>query len=196
MDLLNSGLGGASALLRQLLFAVAVVVAIVCALDWLVRTRRISPFSPVARFLRQTVDPLIAPVERMVVKAGGLPTSAPWWALVLVVVGGIIALTLFDFVREQVATFAIMSSRGPRGILSVLVAWTFQILRLALLVRVVCSWVRVSPYSPWVRWAFALSEPILRPLRQLIPPLGMMDISPLVAYFGLGLLQRLFQQML
>ena len=43
--------------------------------------------------------------------------------------------------------------------------------------------------SRWVRWSFVLTEPILRPLRKIIPPLGMIDITPIVAYFLLRLLQ-------
>jgi YggT family protein len=57
------------------------------------------------------------------------------------------------------------------------------LLQIALLVRVLSSWVRVSPYSRWVRWAFVLTEPILRPLRRIIPPFGMMDVTPIAAYF-------------
>ncbi|MFP5354024.1 MAG: YggT family protein [Gemmatimonadota bacterium] len=54
----------------------------------------------------------------------------------------------------------------------------------------ISSWVRVSPYSRWVRWAYTLSEPILRPLRQIVPTLGMIDITPIIAYLLLGLLER------
>ena len=78
------------AVLRPVFFWAAVALAVVFAVDWLVRTRRISPFNPVARFFRRTVDPLMLPVERRIVRAGGTPAHAPWWALALVVVGGII----------------------------------------------------------------------------------------------------------
>jgi YggT family protein len=42
-----------------------------------------------------------------------------------------------------------------------------------------------------VRWSFVLSEPILKPLRSVIPPLGMIDVTPIIAYFALSLLQPL-----
>ena len=171
-------------------FAAGVVLTLVCAVDWLVRTRRLDPFGRVARFFRQSVEPLMAPVERRIVRAGGLPTSAPWWSLAAVVFGGIAFLSLFDFARGQLEGIAYASQSGSRGMLRLLISWTFAVLRMALLVRVISSWVRVSPYSPWVRWAFVLSEPILRPLRQIVPSLGMVDITPIVAYLLLGLLER------
>ena len=172
------------------LFAIGAALAVICFIDWLVRTRRLNPFGKVARFFRESVEPIMAPIERQIVRAGGVPSSAPWWSLGVVVLGGIVFLSLFDFVREQAGAFYFASQAGTGGILRMLIQWTFAILRLALIVRVVCSWVRVSPYSPWVRWSFTLSEPILRPLRQVVPTLGMVDITPIVAYLILGLLER------
>ena len=78
------------ALLRAALFWVAAGLGVVLALDWLVRTRRLSPFGWIARAVRTTVDPALRPIERRVVRAGGLPSSAPWWALGTVVIGGIL----------------------------------------------------------------------------------------------------------
>ena len=171
------------------LFAIAVVLAVVALIDWLVRTRRINAFNPVARFFRRAIDPLIAPMERRVVSAGGMPQAAPWWMLVAVVVGGIIALAVLRFLFDQIASGYVSAMSGPTGLVRLLLHYTFSLLKLALLVRVVASWVRISPYSRWVRWAFALTEPMLRPLRGIIPPLGMMDVTPMVAYFVLWLLE-------
>ena len=171
------------------LFAIGAALAVICFVDWLVRTRRLNPFGKVARFFRESVEPLMAPVERQIVRAGGVPSSAPWWSLGAVVLGGIVFLSLFDFVRGQIGAFYFASQTGSRGILRMLIQWTFAVLRFALIVRVICSWVRISPYSRWVRWAFTLSEPILRPLRQIVPTLGMIDITPIIAYLALGLLE-------
>lgn len=172
------------------LFVVA-VFAIICVVDWAVRTRRINAFNPVARYFRSTIDPFIAPIERRVVRAGGSPATAPWWALVAAVVGGILLLSLLGFVRSQVLFAALAADQGAAGVFRLLVVWTFAILRLALIVRVISSWLPVNPYSPWLRWSFLLSEPILRPLRQIVPTLGPVDITPIIAYFLLGFLARI-----
>ena len=170
-------------------FAIAVLLFVVFLLDWLVRTRRINPFNPVARFVRRTVDPLIAPVERRVVRAGGVPSQAPWWALVIVVVSGILILVLLDQVSGWVIQAATAGRLGARGVVALVVSWTFGVLQIALLVRVISSWFRVSEYSPWIRWSVVLTEPILRPLRAVLPTIGMIDITPLVAWFLLRILQ-------
>jgi YggT family protein len=177
--------------LRVALFAIAAVLFVVFAIDWLVRTRRISPFSPVARFFRRTVHPVVTPIERRVVRAGGLPSSAPWWALVVAVVSGILLLLTLQYVRDQVASLAIASGYGARGVIALLVSWAFGILQIALLVRVIASWFRISEFSRWIRWAIVITEPIIRPLRRVIPPLGMIDITPLVAWLLLSLVKQL-----
>jgi YggT family protein len=177
--------------LRIALLALAVGVGLVAAISYAVRTRRIGPFSPVARFFRANVDPLLRPVERRVVRSGGNPVHAPWWALGAVVVGGIVLISALGFVVGQVQYALAATSAGPRGIVHLLVTWAFAGVRIALLVRVVSSWFGISPYSGWVRWAFTITEPILGPLRRIIPNLGMLDVTPIVAYFLLGLLQRL-----
>lgn len=172
------------------LFVVA-VFAVICVVDWAVRTRRINAFNPIARYFRSTIDPFIAPIERRVVRAGGSPAVAPWWALVAAVVGGILLLSLLGFIRNQVLFAALAANQGAAGVFRLLVVWTFAILRLALIVRVISSWLPVNPYSPWLRWSYLLSEPILRPLRQIVPTLGMIDITPILAYFLLGFLARI-----
>ena len=175
--------------LKTVLLSVAVVLSIICVMDWAVRTRKISPFNAVARFFRSSVDPFIAPVERKVLRAGGTPASAPLWALVAVVIGGIILISALDFIRAEVVRAMYFSNQGSAGIFRLLVSWTFSILKIALLVRVVSSWLPVSPYSKWISWSFRLTEPILAPLRRIVPTLGAFDITPIVAYFLLGLIQ-------
>src|SRR5262245_24306551 len=160
------------AVVRVAFLASAVVAAAVCVTDWAVRTRRISPFSGVARFFRGSVDPLLAPIERRIVSGGGLPSNAPWWALAGVVVTGIVVIWLLGFVRGLVISASLAGTAGPRGVLRLVVAWAFGLLQLALFARVIASWIRVSPARAWVRWSYTLTEWILRPLRQFIPPIG------------------------
>lgn len=179
----------ALAVLRPVLFVVACTLFVVFAIDWLARTRRINPFNPIARFFRRAVDPMITPVERRIVRAGGTPSSAPWWTLVAVVVGGILVILGLQFVRDFALSVAYSVSRGPRGFYDLLVSWTFGILKLALIVRIVASWLQMNAYSRWIRWSIPLTEWLLRPLRSIIPPFGMIDVTPIVAYFILYLLE-------
>src|SRR5690348_6589683 len=99
-------LGIAIDVLRRFFLGALIVLAVIAAVDWAVRTRRINPFSGVARFFRRSVHPLVTPVERAVVRAGGLPSSAPWWSLLALIVIGVVALALLGFVRDQLAVIS------------------------------------------------------------------------------------------
>jgi YggT family protein len=182
--------------LRTALLSIAVIFGAICLLDWAVRTRKISPFNAVARFCRSTVDPIISPIERRVVRAGGTPASAPLWALGAVVIGGILLLTLLDVLLGEIVQSAIASRGGAAGIFHLLVRWTFTILKVAIVVRVVSSWLPISPYSGWIRWSYQLSEPVLGPFRRIIPTFGGLDLSPIVAYIVLNILEGLMLRLM
>jgi YggT family protein len=189
---MSSGLVVFDQIIQAVRFAVlviAVIFAVFCFIDWLVRTRRVNLFGPIARFCRSRIDPVLEPIERKVLRAGGNPQTAPLWGLAAVVIGGILLISTLDFIRAQAIGVAFATRGGAGGIFELLVGWTFDILRLAILVRVISSWLPVSPYSKWVRWSYVISEPILKPMRQIIPTMGPIDITPIIAFFLLGFLQ-------
>jgi YggT family protein len=172
---------------RVILFYMAAAAAVICAIDWAVRTRRINPFSKVARFFRANIDPLLAPIERMIVRAGGVPSSAAWWGLVAFIVFGVLLITFLQFFGDILYQLVAVSQR-PELAWRVLVSWTISLLSIALMVRVLSSWFPVSPYSRWIRWSYVLTDWIVVPLQRVIPRIGMFDISPIVAWILLRLL--------
>ena len=159
------------AIARIAFLASAVVAGAVCVTDWAVRTRRINPFSGVARFFRGSIDPLLAPIEQRIVRGGGIPSNAPWWALAAVVIGGIIIIWLLGFIRVQVETAAFAAGAGPRGVLRLAVGWLFGILQIALFARVVASSsIRRISFSgiplTWLKLHRSLPRPTCNPFPQ------------------------------
>ncbi len=71
----------------------------------------------------------------------------------------------------------------------------FQILTFLVIARVVISWVRPDPYHPtWgpiIRIILQLTDPIMEPVRRLMPPMGGLDFSPIIVLFGLDILRRI-----
>jgi YggT family protein len=191
-----SALATLTAFLRTAFLAGGVALAVVAAADWAVRTRRLNPFGGVARFVRARVDPRLAGVERQVMRAGGRATATPWWALVLYVVVALLVLAALDMIGALVQQAALATSLGGTGLLLLAVRWMFGFLQFALLVRVLSSWLPRLGESRWVRWSYGATEWMLRPLRNLIPSFGVIDITPIVAYFALQLLQALVENIL
>ena len=182
--------------LRSAFLVGGIVLAGVAAADWAVRARRLNPFGGVARFLRTRVDPRLSGVERQVVRAGGRATATPWWALVAYAVLAALVLGALDVLGALLREAAMASTLGATGLLVLAVRWTFGFLRLALLVRVLSSWFPSLGASRWMRWAYGATEWMLRPLRRLIPTFGVIDVTPILAYFALQLVQWLVESIL
>lgn len=77
-----------------------------------------------------------------------------------------------------------------------LLARVLQIYTFVLLIRILITWIpNLDPYHPIVQLLFQVTEPVLEPARKLIPPIGMIDISPIVVFIILGILQDLLVQL-
>lgn len=77
--------------------------------------------------------------------------------------------------------------------LFILIQLLFQLLgvySIILLIRVLVSWLPIDPYNPIVRILYTLTEPLLEPIRSLLPRVGGLDLSPLVAFLLILALQR------
>ena len=185
------GLATFAGVIRSVLLGAGIVVAVIAAADWAARTRRISPFSGMARFLRGTVDPRIAGIERQVVRAGGHPSATPMWALVAFVVVAALVIAAIDMIARLGFEIMYALAEGGAGVLFLLVRWTFAVLQIALMVRVLSSWFPRAAHSRWLRWSYGATEWMLRPLRRVIPAFGSVDITPIIAYFLLQLVGAL-----
>ena len=75
--------------------------------------------------------------------------------------------------------------------LAYVVDMAFEVYIFILFARVICSWIRVNPYGKVFQFIFSLTEPLLAPIRRLMPKTMMLDFSPMILMFVLILLQRL-----
>ena len=88
--------------------------------------------------------------------------------------------------RGAIATVRFGTYAKSVGILSlVLNAYS-----LVVLVSVVVSWLRLSEDNPIVTVTRTLTEPVLAPIRRLLPSTGGIDISPMLLLLGIRLLER------
>lgn len=65
-----------------------------------------------------------------------------------------------------------------------------------LLARILMSWIpNLDPYNPIVQFLYRVTEPVLDPARKLIPPIGMIDISPIVVFLVIGFIADFLNQL-
>lgn len=176
---------------RILAGALVGAAALVALTHWAVRGGHLQAFGPWARGIRRLSDPLLRPIEQRLVRAGHSPQQATWWLLGLALGVGLLFLALVRWLLGIVVRFATLPDQTPGVIVRILLGTAIDLLIVALLVRVVGSWIGVGRYTRWMRPMYAVTDWLVEPIRRHLPPLGMFDLSPLVAYFGLLLLRSL-----
>lgn len=72
----------------------------------------------------------------------------------------------------------------------------FQVYIWLIIIRIILSWIRINIYPPFNKFIYEITEPLLGLARRYIPPLGMVDFSPIVVFFGLQLLRYLIISLL
>lgn len=174
--------------IRLLVMGLAGVAVVLALGSWAVTTRRISPFSPLARILRRLSDPVLMPIERWLVMRGKNPQDAPWWLLGMVIIGGILLLTVFQWLAATVAQVVAAGRSGPRSTVRLVVYLTGQVVLFSLIARVIGSWFGAGRFNRWLRPAYLITDWIVEPLRRFIPPIGIIDITPLAAWLLLQIL--------
>ena len=175
---------------RYAVFAAFALAVLVAAASWLVRTRRVSPFGALGKTLRQATDPLMRPIERRVVRRGGNPIQAGWWLVIGVAIVGVLVVSLAQWLVGAWYRVNGATSGGSRDMTILLVTFAFDVLYVAIFVRVIGSWLGAFQYARWMRPFYWLTDWLIVPIRRLLPPTGMVDLSPLVALVVLWLLKR------
>lgn len=150
----------------------------------------INPFSWTARNIGRLTDPLVNPVRRGLARAGLDPKLAPLLTILITVLLGYFAVQL---VWAVLFTLSGVVSSLQRGAIIPLVGYSLfgvlAVYSLLIFMRIVFSW-GVSSVNRVLRFLIRVTEPVLGPFRRLIPPLGMLDISPIVVLLLISLFQQ------
>jgi YggT family protein len=181
---------------RTIVILALAYASAVALTHWAVRSRRINPFGPWPRFMRRMSDPVLLPLERRIIRAGGGPQDAPLWLVGIVIGAGLLLLSLTGWLIGTAASVATVAQGGPRAWLKVVVSAVFTVLMAAILIRVIASWFGVGPYRSWMRPVYALTNWLIDPIRKILPPFGIIDFSPVVAWLLLYLVRGFILGML
>lgn len=140
--------------------------------------------NPLTQFILRITNPLVIPLRRFVPPIGGLDTAT----LIVVVV------------LELIVTIVVtnLTCSGEPNILQVIsmtvlrvVYLTLRVYLFIILIYVIMSWISPGTYNPAARLMESIAQPVLRPLRRLLPSIGGLDLSALFALIGIQALTML-----
>lgn len=167
---------------------VAAIVLMVLRL--LLNYADLNPFSRPVLLVRSLTDPFVNPVRRSLLSSGFSPNMAPLVTILIVILVGWLALSLSN---DVIGTFYGMFMRAREGrmiaLIGTLLYGFLSVYSMLILIRIIFSWGMVGLGNPVMRFLVRATDPLLVPLRRIIPPLGFFDISPLVAFLLIWLFQ-------
>ncbi|HEX8071671.1 MAG TPA: YggT family protein [Pyrinomonadaceae bacterium] len=175
-----------STAITAVIVAVIVLVLVRLALNY----ADLNPFSRPVLLVRQLTDPLVNPVRRALAGFGFSPNVAPLVTILITILVGWLALQLADGVIQT--TYNVIASaiaRRPVLLVGHLLYGLLGIYGLLIFTRIIFSWGQVGYGNRVMRFLVRATEPLLGPLRRIIPPLGFLDISPIVAFLIIWLFQ-------
>lgn len=139
--------------------------------------------NPIAQALVKITNPPLKPLRRLVPGVGGIDIAS----IILMVVIQMLALALIALITGVQYNLLALLLTAFAELISLLI----NVFLFSILIQVIVSWVSPGAYNPVLAMLYSLNEPVLRLARRFIPPLGGLDLSPLVAAVALQVLKML-----
>lgn len=175
------GLDSAGILILQTLGSLYLMVVLMRFILQLVRA---DFYNPISQFVVKATHPPLRLLRRVVPSIGGLDLASLVLALLvqMLIMAGLLLLAYGTVLNPL-----LLLVWSLIGIFSLFLKVFF----FALLVSVVLSWIAPNSYNPGAQLVNQLCEPVLSPIRRMLPSLGGLDISPIFAFLALQLLEML-----
>src|SRR5690606_26698975 len=158
------------------LFLVAVL------LRFLLQIARADFYNPISQFLVRVTNPVLKPLRRIIPGVLGVDLAS----LVLALVVEMLTIALI---------FMVVGVGLPDLLLLLVwsvsrcVAMVVNICYIAILASIILSWVAMGSYNPTIVLVNQLAEPVLAPFRKLLPPIGGLDLSPILVFLAINVVQ-------
>jgi YggT family protein len=166
--------------LVQVLFGAYILVVM---LRFLLQLFRADFYNPISQFIVKLTAPILKYLRRIIPGLGGLDLASVVLMWVLKAMELALVVTLAGLPMSPLMAFA--------WALPELLKLAINVFLFSILIQVIFSWVNPGAYNPVTTLISYLTDPIMRPLRRIIPPIGGLDLSPMAAMIGLYLLQML-----
>ncbi|PYS78621.1 MAG: hypothetical protein DMF67_20410 [Acidobacteria bacterium] len=177
-------------LIQYLIVAVVLGVIVLMLVRLALNYADLNPFSRPVMYVRRLSDPLVNPVRRSLIQFGFGPNITPLVVILITILLGWFVLQLAESILSTVAgVIGGVQNARVIAVVGYLLYGFLDVYMLLIVIRIIFSWGSVSYANRVMRFLISATDPLLVPLRHVIPPLGMFDISPLVALLTLWLLK-------
>lgn len=139
-------------------------------------------YNPISQFIVKVTDPLLKPLRRFIPGYGGIDIASIALALLVQIVGIYLILLILGAGIPNPLQPLLWSIVG-------FVSLLLNIAFFAMIIMIILSWVAPNSHNPAAELLRQITDPILRPVQKLIPPIGGLDLSPIFVFIAINLLE-------
>ena len=149
---------------------------------FLLQLVRADFYNPISQFIVKATNPPLIPMRKIIPGFGGIDVAS----LVLALIVQAIAIALIMLIKgfQPPADVIIWAAIGVMSLFLKIYFW-------GLLITVIASWIAPSSYNPALILINQILEPAMRPIRKLMPDMGGIDLSPIMMFLAIQVLEVL-----
>jgi YggT family protein len=151
-------------------------------LRFLLQLVRADFYNPISQFLVKVTNPLVLPLRKVIPGYAGLDLASLLLTVLLQLLGIVAILLLNGVGIPAIPLLLIWSVLGVIGLL-------VNIYFFALLAMIILSWVAPGGNNPAIYLLHQITEPVMAPLRKILPPMGGLDFSPILVFVLINVIQ-------
>lgn len=158
------------------LFLVAVLLRL------LLQMAKADFFNPVSQFLVKVTKPFLQPLRRFIPGFLGIDMAAVVLALLAQLLAIVLLLMLYGVAIPNPLQLILWAALGCLGVV-------VNIYFFGILAMIILSWVAPGSYNPFALLLHQLTEPVMAPFRKLLPSMGGLDLSPILVFLCINVIQ-------
>ncbi len=141
-------------------------------------------YNPLSQFIVRATHPLLRPLRKVIPSFAGLDLASLVLAILVQLVLMTLVLMLMGYGLDNPLQLLVWSIIGVTALF-------IKVFFFALIISVILSWVAQGSHNPAAELINQICEPLLAPIRRILPSLGGLDLSPIVAFLILNLIDML-----
>lgn len=157
-------------------------------LRFILQLVRADFYNPICQFVVKITNPLVIPMRKVIPGYAGFDIASLLLAILLQI-AGIAAIFLIRFGALPAPELLLLG--GVLGVVALLVQMYF----FALLAMIILSWVAQGSRHPAIFLLHQITEPLMAPLRNMLPSMGGLDFSPILAFILINIIQIALRHM-
>ena len=157
---------------------------LIVLLRFILQLVRADFYNPLSQFIVRATHPLLKPLRKVIPSLAGLDLASLALAIVVQLVLMALTLMLMGYGLDNPVQLLVWSIIGVTALF-------VKVFFFALIISVILSWVAQGSQNPTVALVNQICEPLLTPIRRILPNLGGLDLSPIVAFLILNLIDML-----